>query len=331
MKLLSILLAYACSALFIAELSAAAVVNAPARAPDNTTAFALSGRVENMCPTRAPIPKAIRTNEYEDLIKYYKYAYAAYSEKCLFPNQANGVRVTTSVFNNTVIYGLASGAGYIAVDDTKREYIIAYHGTKSVNDTRDDLKIGLRKFSVAGITVPKDVRVHEGFRDVYFRNDGHNTLINLLTKEFKRNPGYSIVTTGHSLGGAVASIAGVILRRTLKVPVKIYTYGQPRTGNAAYAQWVEDGVDLSNIFRSVNRNDPFPHVPTTLRGYMHHGTEYWTCGEGNTAADTRECSLPEQPNCSRDITTATPDIGSRPHRDYFGLPGNLEFCDQRRF
>ncbi|KAF9456127.1 Alpha/Beta hydrolase protein [Collybia nuda] len=323
MKLPSILLANACSALFIADLSAAAVVNASA----------VSDGVANMCPTSPPIPQAMNPHEYEDLVKYYKYAYAAYSEKCLFPNQANGVRVTTSVFNNTVIYGLASGAGYIAVDDTKREYIIAYHGTKSVNDIMDDLKITLSSFSVSGITVPEAVMIHTGFRDVYFRNKRHDILINLLTKEFERNSGYSIVTTGHSLGGALASISGVILHRKFKVPVKIYTYGQPRTGNAKYASWVEDGVDRSNIFRSVNKNDPgptsIPHVPFTRLNYMHHGTEYWTCGDGNTSDDTRECNLPEQPNCSRDIKTAAPDIGTKPHSNYFGLADNLEFCDQR--
>lgn len=33
--------------------------------------------------------------------------------------------------------------------------------------------------------------------------------------------------------------------------VKIYTFGQPRTGNAPYAELVEETVGLSNIFRGM--------------------------------------------------------------------------------
>jgi hypothetical protein len=41
----------------------------------------------------------------------------------------------------------------------------------------------------------------------------------------------------------------------LDSPLCLYTYGQPRTGNSGYAEFVNDVVGVDNVYRSVHGSD----------------------------------------------------------------------------
>ncbi|KAF9456126.1 Alpha/Beta hydrolase protein [Collybia nuda] len=311
------------SALFITG-SYAMVAESPlSLATRTTTPLVPSKRILNMCPTSSPVPEAIDGVQYSSLVKYYMYAYAANSDKCT--NQNSNLK--TFVNQNRVISSF--GRGYIAIDTVGKEYIVAFRGKTTLNVIRDDPYTRFSSFTISGVTMPAGIKVHMGFRDSYFANKIDRFLLDFLTAELAKNRDYSIVTTGHSLGGALASISGVILKEKLKVPIRIYTFGQPRTGNKQYVEWMEKSVGRDNIFRSVSVDDPIPQFPTRKQGYMHHGVEYWTCGDGDSEADTRKCNLPEQPNCSQSITTPDPQIDMGPHLHYFGVPEDIEVCEQR--
>lgn len=67
----------------------------------------------------------------------------------------------------------------------------------------------------------------------------------------------TILTTSHSLGGAQALLAGMDLYqrepRLSKNNLAIHTVGMPRTGNPAFAYYVDStGITVS---RSVNNRD----------------------------------------------------------------------------
>lgn len=49
-------------------------------------------------------------------------------------------------------------------------------------------------------------------------------------------PGKPVVISGHSLGGAAATIAGEIVRRNGRPVTAVWTYGSPRPGNVAFAE-----------------------------------------------------------------------------------------------
>lgn len=67
--------------------------------------------------------------------------------------------------------------------------------------------------------------------------------------------------TGHSLGGALALLAGWLFIRKM-IPVhQIYTYGGPMVGNAAAIKAI-DKEFKGKIFRCVNLPDPVPRLPT---------------------------------------------------------------------
>lgn len=72
---------------------------------------------------------------------------------------------------------------------------------------------------------------------------------------------------GHSLGGAVASLAADWVSRTLKLPTKLYTIGAPRVGTDWLVKSTTASIREENIFRVYHSTDPVPMVP--LYPFMH--------------------------------------------------------------
>jgi len=102
--------------------------------------------------------------------------------------------------------------------------------------------------------------------DEYFYDHYVKTLrsdyIAQLQNALKQFPDYSFVTTGHSLGAALATIAGFDAVSSGTIPgeqMAVYNFGSPRVGNYEFAQAVE--AALPTLFRVVHWKDMIPHVP----------------------------------------------------------------------
>jgi hypothetical protein len=88
--------------------------------------------------------------------------------------------------------------------------------------------------------------------------------------------------TGHSLGGAMAAMAAVMLRMDpryaqLKDTLRaVYSYGQPMIGDAVFAEECqEDPFLATKVYRHVHRHDIVPHLPPVVSGsFTHFGTEF---------------------------------------------------------
>jgi predicted lipase len=81
------------------------------------------------------------------------------------------------------------------------------------------------------------------------------------------------VATGHSLGGALALIAGTEVKMNYgnKFEIEVHTFGQPRVGEVNLAQFMKSKIDT--IFRVVHNRDIVPHVPFEWLKYAHVPTE----------------------------------------------------------
>lgn len=94
---------------------------------------------------------------------------------------------------------------------------------------------------------------------------------------------YRIFTTGHSLGGALASLCAYTVTNMLRrmdypIPeVTAYTYGQPRMGNRTFRRIYNNTVPRS--FRVVNESDVV--VTMTMFGGYHVGIEVDVDRNGN--------------------------------------------------
>jgi triacylglycerol lipase len=124
-------------------------------------------------------------------------------------------------------------------------------------------------------------KVHEGFSRAltYVYQDILDTIV-----EFQTN-GQSLWFTGHSLGGALATLAVAKLRYENDKPIYgLYTFGQPRAGNRDYERTFNNDFK-SRAFRFVNNNDVVPRIPLRLMKYSHVGTFVFFDRDGNIHSD----------------------------------------------
>lgn len=125
-----------------------------------------------------------------------------------------------------------------------------------------------------------DGRIHHGFSEAAV------ALWVATVHDFIRRSGATtIIFTGHSLGGAVATLlACLALRaRTLNFGVHwsrpyLITFGSPRVGDGRWAKWMDHYLQ-DRVIRFVNNNDVVPHIPSRLRGYRHVGKRPCYFGE----------------------------------------------------
>ncbi len=140
--------------------------------------------------------------------------------------------------------------GFIAAQ--RNMVIVAFRGTESIGNALTDAETALIRHHIfPGL-------VHFGFSRA--AEVVHPTVSSLL-KTFNRE--LPIWVTGHSLGGAMASL--VAHRLWLEgFPIRaVYTYGSPRPGDRNF----QAAYRLPN-YRFVNDNDLIPHLP--LRWCYRH-------------------------------------------------------------
>ncbi len=105
---------------------------------------------------------------------------------------------------------------------------------------------------------PSGGKVHRGFRNSLLRI--WDTIASVL--EQIRRP---LFFTGHSLGGALATLAA-----SLHPPRSVYTFGAPRIGDAAFARSLS-GIPVFNVFNPRDIVTELPPAEPWSR-FTHAGT-----------------------------------------------------------
>lgn len=99
-------------------------------------------------------------------------------------------------------------------------------------------------------------------------------------------PLYSVKTTGHSLGAALATLTQMDLIKNGYSAVN-YNFGQPRVGDASFSSFATSKTLGS--FRVTHNKDTVPHVPFTNLGFTHHCFEEFENSSGATKTCDSSC------------------------------------------
>ena len=213
-------------------------------------------------------------------------------------------------------------SGYVAVSHTVKVIAIAFRGSECFDQA----------FSVFVETLfsPKEAFLSKGKVQTYWKR-GFETLWPSMESKVKAlvgdNPSYKIWVTGHSLGGAMASLASAWLSYyniASREKIISYTFGMPRVGNYDYA--LEHDRLIGNSWRVVNDDDAVPHfpgvygVPNMFFGPYHHGVEaFYSKPAISVYSEHREChGQPNNEDRSCSLTKTTRSFER--HKNYFSIP-----------
>ncbi|KAK7202291.1 lipase [Novymonas esmeraldas] len=209
--------------------------------------------------------------------------------------------------------------GYVGVDVTRQQIIIAFRGTRSITNWLQNLKYfrtPLLNTSCGGKCL-----VHRGF---------YHTFLSLMpqvqvtvAKLIDAHPGYRVLVTGHSLGGALAMLAAVHIQdwfNNLTIPqkaVRLYSFGAPRVGNTDFTMWASVLLSEGPHYRITHRRDPVPHLPPSFFGFLHEPTEVFYSTDDNSSVHVcQDNATSEWKGCSNSVWAVS--IGD--HLKYLSEP-----------
>ncbi|KAJ5615444.1 hypothetical protein N7537_000558 [Penicillium hordei] len=234
----------------------------------------------------------------------------------------NQTQPTPQTWNTGVL--LSDSCGYIALSHTPtaKQIILAFRGTYSITNAIIDLSAYPQAYipypdpdenTTTTIPIPagphcKNCTVHAGFMRSWLHT--RTEILPAMSVLRQKYPDYSITLVGHSLGGAVAALAGLEMR--LKGwDATVTTFGEPMIGNAAFAAFLDeqfglgDGISIPPLeggqrFRRVTHiRDPVPMLPLAEWGYRPHSGEVFITKEElpPRREDVVHCSGAEDPGC----------------------------------
>ncbi|KAF8468314.1 Alpha/Beta hydrolase protein [Kalaharituber pfeilii] len=177
------------------------------------------------------------------------------------PTVSQNTVMTAATFANR---GSADTTGVVALDTTTNSIVLSYRGSQSLRNWFANAQISLT-------AVPQycpSCTAHTGFLDAL--NEEFPVVLSSIQSLTESHPDFQLVVVGHSLGGAIATLAATELRTRGFKPT-LYTFGAPRVGNEALSKFIsESGTN----FRVTHLNDPVPRLPPLVLGYRHIEPEY---------------------------------------------------------
>ncbi len=138
--------------------------------------------------------------------------------------------------------------------ESERASVLAFRGSGSAVDWVADFiaqQTAYRPVKNAGLT-------HKGFTDIYMSS--RDQILALVAQHPADKP---LFVTGHSLGGALATLCAVDLavNSACREPI-VYTFGAPRVGDPTFVQ--KYNATVGSHWRFQNEFDIVPHLPTLV-------------------------------------------------------------------
>ncbi|KAK7045011.1 lipase-3 domain-containing protein [Favolaschia claudopus] len=251
--------------------------------------------------TDAPSPVTIDTVN-STLLRPAQFARAAYcssgsltSWTCGVPCQSlSGVEVLQTGGDSGLI-----PLYFIAHDPVDQSLVVAHEGTDPDNllSILNDAEFALVDIDTQRIpqAAGKNIKVHDGLQSTFQRTaDG---LLSGVQAGLQSTGVKKVVVTGHSQGAALATMTGAMLKGALdpSIDVVITTFGLPRGGNAAWADFLDQNIPNTFV---TNQNDPVPTVPPLLFGFAHGAGEMHISSSDQPSPEIVSCPGHDNENCA---------------------------------
>ncbi|WP_396625625.1 hypothetical protein [Luteitalea sp.] len=152
--------------------------------------------------------------------------------------------------------------GYVVREDATGAVLVCLRGTQTPREWLANFTAVPNPYSF----VPDYGWVHLGFERMY-RKVRASIRMGLAAVGDVR-----VTALGHSLGGAMATLAAVDIRFNMgKAQVDLCTLGGPRTGKVGFRRNFNRDIPLA--YRVTNQFDVVPNVPSFVTGWNHVGEE----------------------------------------------------------
>ncbi|EGF82532.1 hypothetical protein BATDEDRAFT_86691 [Batrachochytrium dendrobatidis JAM81] len=237
----------------------------------------------------------VSTELSNQLSKYMNYAAGIYCDSVLLHKAWVCEKYCGGDTAGTVVHHIfgdgVSAVGFIGVQESSETIIVAFRGTDDMNDWKANIRMvpratfwlnhmvgtkSRRRFPKFHRSVPPPKsRTHSGFHKEY--NKVRNAVLLVMDAVKLLHPNFKVVFTGHSLGGALSTMAaldyydkygGGAIRNAY-----LYTYGSPKVGNKVFADWFSS-LPFGGIYRLAHVSDIVPHLPPSFFGYAHIRPDY---------------------------------------------------------
>ncbi|KDQ19409.1 hypothetical protein BOTBODRAFT_102576 [Botryobasidium botryosum FD-172 SS1] len=191
---------------------------------------------------------------------------------------------------------------YVGYDPGLEAVVVAHQGTNITEllPILTDLELALAPLdSKLFPNLPAGLMAHTGFQIAHAK--AAPDVLAAVQKALAVHKAAKVIMTGHSLGAAIAVLDSIHLPLYLPstVSFETYTFGQPRVGNAALADYVDAHTHISRV---THNKDPVPTVPGRALGHAHSNGEKhilandeWAACAGHDNPDV-ECSTGAAPN-----------------------------------
>lgn len=198
--------------------------------------------------------------------------------------------------------------GYVGYLASTKEIYVVYRGSQTLKNWITNLQFAKADYAYPGCP---SCLVHKGFYEAEQAVIGDVLAeVSRLSKQYNTK---TVVSTGHSLGAALATLTGLDLKRN-GYNVIMYNIGSPRVGDVNFANHAK--AQLPDIHRIVHDDDMVAHVPLQSMNFNHVAYEYFEDKNGAV----RRCDpvgSKENENCGNQYRLAQTSVEA--HSWYLGL------------
>ena len=172
--------------------------------------------------------------------------------------------------NNATIIKLFNINGIqvgIILNHSDKRINVVFRGSFELSDWLYNLFI-FKKNIKNNINI-NNIKVHSSFYNLLFNNNLYTDILNEIIKLTNQYTDYKLNVTGHSLGGALATLFSFFLSYSITSKIYIFSFASPRVGNRKWANIFNNKENLIH-YRFVNQKDIVTTIPYFYYSHCGH-------------------------------------------------------------